>query len=44
MTDLQQHQTISYGLKGNRSQYHLEKPPPAAHVSYKQEMVGKQYG
>lgn len=44
MTDLQRHQTISYGSKGNRSQYHLEKPPPAAHVSYKQEMVGEQYG
>ena len=44
MKDLQQPRTISYGSKGNRSQYNLESPPPAAHISYKPEMVGKQYG
>lgn len=44
MKDLQQPQTISYGLKGKKSQYNLELLPPAAHISYKPEMVGKQYG
>lgn len=44
MKDLQQPQIISYGSKGNRSRYSLESPPPAAHISYKPEMVGKQYG
>lgn len=44
MRGLQQPQIISYGSMGNRSQYNLEKLPPAAHISYKQEMVGKQYG
>lgn len=44
MTDLQQHPTTSSGLRGKRSQYNLESPPPAAHVSYKPEMVGTRYG
>ena len=44
MKDLQQPQTTLSGLKGNRSRYNLESPPPAAHISYKPEMVGKQYG
>lgn len=44
MEVLQQQQTISYGSRGNRSRYTLESPPPAAHVSYKPEMVGKRYG
>ena len=44
MKDLQQPPTISYGLKGNRSRYSLESPPPATHISYKPEMVGSQYG
>lgn len=44
MKDLQQHQTTSSGLKGNRGRYSLESPPPAAHISYKPSMVGKQYG
>ena len=44
MTDLQQHQTTSSGLRGRRSPYNLESPPPAAHISYKPEMVGEQYG
>ena len=35
---------ISSGLKGNRSQYNLDSPPPAAHISFKPEIVGKQYG
>lgn len=41
---LQQPPTISYGLRGNRSPYSLESPPPAAHISFKPEMVGHQYG
>ena len=44
MKGLQQPQTTSSGLRGNRSRYSLESPPPAAHISYKPEMVGKQYG
>lgn len=44
MKGSQQHPTISSGSKGNRSRYNLESPPPAAHISYKPEMVGKQYG
>lgn len=44
MTALQQPKTISYGSKGNRGRYDLETPPPAAHISYKPEMVGEQYG
>ena len=44
MTDLQRQQTTLCGLRGNRSQYNLEKLPPAEHISYKQEMVGEQYG
>lgn len=30
--------------RGNRSRYDLNTPPPAAHISYKPEMVGTQYG
>lgn len=44
MRGLGQHQTTSCGLKGNRGRYSLESPPPAAHISYKPEMVGRQYG
>ena len=44
MKDSQQRQTISSGLRGNRGRYNLDSPPPAAHISYKPEMVGKQYG
>lgn len=44
MKDLQQPQTTSSSLKGNRGRYDLEKLPPAAHISYDQDMVGKQYG
>ncbi len=44
MKDLQQHPTTLSGLKGNRSQYNLDSPPPAAHISYKPEMAGKRYG
>lgn len=44
MEDFQQQQTISYGSRGNRSRYTLESPPPAAHISYKPEMVGTRYG
>ena len=44
MTDLPQLQTTSSGSKGNRGRYNLESPPPAAHVSFKPEMVGTRYG
>lgn len=44
MKDLQLHQTTSSGLRGNRSRYSLESPPPAEHISSKPEMVGTQYG
>ena len=44
MKDSRQQQTISSGLRGNRGRYSLDSPPPAAHISYKPEMVGKQYG
>ena len=44
MKDLQLLQTTSSGLKGNRGRYNLDSPPPAAHISYKQEMVGQQFG
>ena len=44
MKDLQKRPTISYGSKGNRSRYGLTQPPPAAHISYRPDMVGRQYG
>lgn len=44
MTDLEQPQTTSYGSKGNVGRYSLCTPPPAEHVCYNQEQVGKQYG
>ena len=44
MGDSRQRQIISYGSKGNRSRYDLTQPPPAAHISYKQEMVGRRFG
>lgn len=44
MTDLPRPPTISYGSKGNYSQYNSDTPPPAAHISYKPEQVGEQYG
>lgn len=44
MKALPQPQTTSSGLRGNRSRYTLESPPPAAHISYKPEMVGEQFG
>lgn len=44
MKDLQQPQSISYGSKGNRSRYSLDLLPPAAHISFKPEMVGEIYG
>ena len=44
MKDSPQLQTISSGLKGNRSRYSLDSPPPAVHISYKPEMVGEQFG
>ena len=44
MTDSQQPQTTSSMLRGKRSQWTLESPPPAAHISYKPEIVGQLYG
>ncbi len=44
MRVLEQPRITSSGLKGNRGQYSLETPPPAAHISHKPELVGKQYG
>lgn len=44
MRDSGQQQTTWSGLKGNRGRFDLEMPPPAAHISYKPEMVGEQYG
>ena len=44
MKDSERHQTTSSGLKGNRSRYDLETPPPAEHISYRPDMVGRQYG
>lgn len=44
MTDSQQPRITSYGSQGNRGRYALKTPPPAAHISYKPEMVGAQYG
>lgn len=44
MKDLQQPETTSSGLRGNRDRYSLELPPPAAHISYKPEMVGERFG
>ena len=44
MTGLQQHQTTPSGLRGRRGRYTLDLPPPSKRISYKPEMVGKQYG
>lgn len=44
MKDLRQRPIISYGSRGRVSRYDLNTPPPAAHISYKPEMVGEQYG
>lgn len=44
MMDFTQHQITKSGLKGNRSRYNSSTPPPAAHVSYAPELVGKRYG
>lgn len=47
MTDSQQRQTISSSLKttrGNTGRYGLTTPPPAAHVSHAEEILGRRYG
>lgn len=44
MMDLPLPRTTSSSLKGNRGRYDLTSQPPAAHISYKPEMVGEQYG
>jgi hypothetical protein len=42
--DSEPQQTTLSTLKGNKGQYSLDSPPPAAHISFKPEMVGEQYG
>lgn len=37
-------QTTSSGSKGNRTQYRSGKLPPAAHVSFAPDIVGRRYG
>lgn len=44
MTDSRQQPTTSFGSKGHVGRYSLETPPPAEHVCYNQEQVGKRYG
>ena len=44
MMDLQQPPTILSSSRGKRGRYDLDTPPPAAHISFKPEMVGEQYG
>ena len=44
MKDSRRHQTTTSGLRGNRSRYNLDSPPPAAHISYKPDMVGMRHG
>lgn len=44
MKDLQRPSTTLCLSRGNRSRYNLETPPPAEHISFKPEMVGKRYG
>lgn len=40
----EEHQTTPSGLRGRRGRYTLDSPPPSKHISYRPEMVGKQYG
>ena len=44
MTDLQRPQTTSSGSRGKRGRYTLDSPPPAAHISCAQSIVGRRYG
>lgn len=44
MADSQPPRTTSSGLRGRRGLYDLNMPPPAAHVSFKPEMVGRRFG
>ena len=46
MGDWRRQRTTSYGprSKGNTGKYDSETPPPADHVSFNQEQVGRQYG
>ena len=39
MKGLEQRPIISSGLKGRRSQYNLEMPPPEVRVSFKQDVT-----
>lgn len=43
-TDSAPRPTTWFGLKGNRSPYNSETPPPAAHVSSDPAMVGRRFG
>ena len=41
---LQRPQTTSSGSRGKRGRYTLDSPPPAAHISCAQSIVGRRYG
>lgn len=44
MKDSELRPTTSCGSRGNRSPYGWDSPPPAAHISYRPEMVGMRFG
>lgn len=44
MKDSLRPQTTKSLLRGKRSQYTLESPPPAEHISYSPDLVGQQFG
>ena len=44
MQDYAQPRTTWSGSGGNRGRFRSETPPPAAHISYKPELVGKRFG
>lgn len=44
MADSLQQKTTSCGLKGNTTRYRSDSPPPAEHVSFAPEIVGRRYG
>ena len=44
MTDSQLPETTECGSRGNVGRYNSETLPPAEHVSFNQEQVGKRFG